>query len=186
MVSSLTALLVVFGLLAALLVWARRLAGNTAAGAALEVLDAVALGSGRAVTVVRSGARYFLVGSTAHSMVLIAELGAADVAASKRAAAPPSGMPGLTDLRARMRSLRNAVLLRNRASVRDGGLVGDSVALRDSVEMRDSVALQTGSLQTESLQTESLQTGSLQTGSLQKTGLPRNNGAADAFGGPAR
>jgi hypothetical protein len=164
MVSSLTALLVVFGLLGALLVWARRLAGNAAAGGALEVVDAVPLGGGRAVTVVRSGERYFLVGSTAHSMALIAEVAAADVAASKHRGVSPAGLPVLPDLRARMRSLRNAVWWRKTETLRDGESLGDG----------------------ESLRTESLRTESLRTGSLRKTGLLRNSGAADAFGGPAR
>jgi flagellar biogenesis protein FliO len=108
MANSLAALALVFGLLGALLFWARRAAGGAAAGLSLGVVDTVQLGSGRSLAVVRSGERYFLVGATPHSISLIAELAAGDVAASQstpgRAASLPHG-PGLA---ARMRSLRNA------------------------------------------------------------------------------
>ena len=106
MVSSLTALLLVFSLLGALLIWARRVAGGAAAGGALQVVDAVQLGNGRSVTVVRSGGRYFLVGATPHAISLIAELAAADVAASTHTAAGPASLPSWPHLGAKMRSLR--------------------------------------------------------------------------------
>jgi flagellar biogenesis protein FliO len=108
MVSSLTAVLLVFGLLGALLFWARRVAGGAAAGLALRVVDAVDLGSGRSVTVVRSGERYFLLGATPHAISLIAELAPEDVAVSKQTAMPPAGVARLPAVAARVRSWRSA------------------------------------------------------------------------------
>jgi flagellar biogenesis protein FliO len=108
MVSSLTAVLLVFGLLGAVLFWARRMAGGRAPGLSLSVVDAVSLGSGRSVTVVRSGERYFLLGATTHSVLLIAELEAGDVAAMKRTTGRAASFPGLPEVAARIRSLRNA------------------------------------------------------------------------------
>jgi flagellar biogenesis protein FliO len=104
--SSLTALLLVFGLLGALLFWARRAAGGATAGGALQVVDAVQLGSGRSVAVLRSGGRYFLIGATPHAIALIAELAAADVAAASPSAAGPASWPGWPRLAAKMRPVR--------------------------------------------------------------------------------
>lgn len=108
MVSSLTAVLLVFALLGALLFWARRVAGGAAAGLSLSVVDAVNLGSGRSLTVVRSGERYFLLGATTHSISLIAELEPGDVVAPNQPAGPPARFPGLPGVAARIRSLRSA------------------------------------------------------------------------------
>jgi flagellar biogenesis protein FliO len=108
MTSSLTAILLVFCLLGALLFWARRTAGGAKIGLSLRVVDAVNLGSGRAVTVVRSGERYFLLGTTAHCISLIAELAPGDLAASKQTATRPLSLPRLPEGVARVRSLRNA------------------------------------------------------------------------------
>jgi flagellar biosynthetic protein FliO len=106
MLSSLGALLLVFGLLGALLLWARRVAAGVAPAGALRVVDAVSLGSGRSVTVVRSGERYFLLGSTPHSIALIAELAPGSVAGPEQTAAP-ARLPTLPEVAARLRSLRN-------------------------------------------------------------------------------
>jgi len=111
MVSSLIAVLLVFALLGALLLWTRRMAGGAASGISLRVVDAVNLGSGRSLTVVRSGERYFLLGATVHSISLIAELAPDDVAATKQMPAPPPSLPSLPSVpraAARVRSLWNA------------------------------------------------------------------------------
>jgi flagellar biogenesis protein FliO len=106
--SSVAAVLFVFALLGLLLVWARRAAGGSAAGLSLRVVDAVSLGSGRSVTVVRSGERFFLLGATTHSISLIAEFGPGDVAACKLAAEQTEGLARLPAMTAFLRSLRNA------------------------------------------------------------------------------
>ncbi len=106
--SSLAALALVFGLLGAVLFWARRVGGGRASGASLGVVDAVQLGAGRSLTVVRSGRRYFLVGATAHSISLIAELDAGDVLDPALTAERALSLPGWPGWAARLRSLRNA------------------------------------------------------------------------------
>jgi flagellar biosynthetic protein FliO len=107
MVNSLAALALVFGLLGAALFWVRRVGGGRASGPALGVVDAVQLGSGRSLAVVRSGERYFLVGATPHSISLIAELAAGELAAALSRPAPAANLSTWPGLTARMRSLRN-------------------------------------------------------------------------------
>jgi flagellar biogenesis protein FliO len=65
------------------------------------------LGSGRSLTVVRSGERYFLVGATAHSISLIAELEPGDAAALRSTAGRTAGLPGLTAAAALLKSFGN-------------------------------------------------------------------------------
>jgi flagellar biogenesis protein FliO len=105
--SSVAAVVFVFALLGLLLFWARRATGASVAGVALRVVDAVHLGGGRSVTVVRTGERFFLLGATAHSISLIAELGADDIAAFQRGAGRTEELARLPALTALFRSLRN-------------------------------------------------------------------------------
>ena len=105
MISSLAAVLLVFGLLGALLFWTRRAAGGAVSGLSLSVVEAVNLGGGRSVTVVRSGERYFLLGATAHSISLIAELEPRDLAALKHRAGRAEGLPRMPSATALLKSL---------------------------------------------------------------------------------
>jgi flagellar biosynthetic protein FliO len=105
--SSVSSVLLIFALLAVVLLWMRRPGGGKRAGS-LSVMDAVPLGGGRSLTVVRSGERYFLLGATAHAISLIAELAPQDVAAARPAPARTAGFSGLPDVAARIRSLRRA------------------------------------------------------------------------------
>lgn len=91
--SSVAAVLVVFALLGALLLFARRAARMGPSSLALRVVDAINLGGGRTVTVVRSGQRYFLLGTTTHAVSLIAELDARDLAETDRNAGARDGLP---------------------------------------------------------------------------------------------
>jgi flagellar biogenesis protein FliO len=105
--SSVAAVVFVFALLGVVLVWARRATGGALAGISLRVVDAVHLGGGRSVTVVRSGERFFLLGSTAHSVSLIAELDAGDVAGLTQPGERPDGVARLPAINALFRSLKN-------------------------------------------------------------------------------
>jgi flagellar biogenesis protein FliO len=107
MASSLLAVAAVLALLGFGLLWARRMSAKAAAGLSLRVVDAVQLGSGRSVSILQSGQRYFLLGATAHSISLIAELAAPDVAKRREAGATAAAWPRLPQMAARLRSLRN-------------------------------------------------------------------------------
>jgi flagellar biogenesis protein FliO len=103
MLTSLAAVLFVFGLLAALLLWARRTGGGLG-GLSLSVVEEVNLGGGRSVTIVRSGERYFLLGATAHSLSLIAELEPGDMAELRAAEPGTAALFGLRGAAARLQS----------------------------------------------------------------------------------
>ena len=105
--SSVAAVVFVFALLGVALVWARRARGGALAGVSLRVVDAVQLGGGRSVTVVRSGERFFLLGATAHSVSLIAELDAGDVAGIAQPADRPESVVRLPAINAFFRLLKN-------------------------------------------------------------------------------
>ena len=96
--SSIAAVVFVFTLLGVVLVWARRATGAAGTGVALRVVDAVPLGAGRSLTVVRSGERFFLLGATPHSISLIAELGPDDVAGFQQSGDQPAlaRLPAMT------------------------------------------------------------------------------------------
>jgi flagellar biogenesis protein FliO len=105
--SSIAAVVFVFALLGVALVWVRRATGGALAGISLRVVDAVHLGGGRSVTVVRSGERFFLLGTTAHSVSLIAELDAGDVAGSTLPTDRPESVARLPAINAFFRLLKN-------------------------------------------------------------------------------
>lgn len=106
--SSVAAVVLVFAFLGAVLVLVRRWTGGGAAGLSLQVVDAVNLGGGRTVTVIRSGERFFLLGTTIHAVSMIAELDASDVAGNRQAAEIPEPLTRLPVLSAFLKSLRDA------------------------------------------------------------------------------
>ncbi len=69
------------------------------------MVEAVSLGNGRALTLVRSGERYFLLGATHQSISLIAELEPSEVATEEDSPAGAAGRTRLRELLARTRSM---------------------------------------------------------------------------------
>ena len=74
MLTSATAVAIVLGLLGALLWGAKRLNSPAAKTNTLQLIDSLTIAPGRTVAVIRSGERHFLLGATAQSINLIAEL----------------------------------------------------------------------------------------------------------------
>lgn len=88
MLSSVASLLVVLLLLGGLLLWLRRWGPSQGVGRCLTVVDTVALGSGKSISVIKIGERCFVVAATPGSVSLISEFDAEQlpkVAASGRA-----------------------------------------------------------------------------------------------------
>ncbi len=75
MTAQLVALGVVFGLLGAVALWARR---RAAPARRLDVVETTALGQGRSVAVVRAGSKRLLVGVTGASITALAQLDPAE------------------------------------------------------------------------------------------------------------
>ncbi len=104
MLSSLAALLLVIGLLAGLLFVLRRWGRVQSAGPQLSVLETLAMGQGRSMSLVRAGKRLFLVGVTNQGISLVSEMGDHELGDAESWKQPaPSPLPfklWLTRLRA--------------------------------------------------------------------------------------
>ena len=75
MTQQIVGLAIVFGLLGALALWARR---RPVPSRRLDVIETTALGQGRAVAVVRAGSKRLLVGVTGSSITTLAQLDASE------------------------------------------------------------------------------------------------------------